>query len=152
MAGARGEHSIRLAGQAVRGVAFGVVVTAVVLSVPGGIGLAVAGVPFTAVLTAVMFMLAIAKVGPLLVLIPSVAWLYWSSQTGWAVFSSFLDPGNRSHGQFFAPDFDLEKSRSPTVAHFRQRGRRFGCLRSHRHLRWADSARRGPQAPNRLGR
>ena len=36
----------RLAGQAIRGVALGVVVTALVQSVLGGIGLAVAGVPF----------------------------------------------------------------------------------------------------------
>ena len=86
LAGARGEHSVRLAAQAVRGVAFGVVVTAVALSVVGGVGLAVAGIPFAAILTAVMFMLAIAQVGPLLVLVPSVAWLYWSSQTGWATF------------------------------------------------------------------
>jgi predicted PurR-regulated permease PerM len=86
LAGARGEHSVRLAGQAVRGVAFGVVVTAVVMSVVGGVGLAVAGIPFAAILTAVMFMLAIAQVGPLLVLIPSVVWLYWSNQTGWATF------------------------------------------------------------------
>jgi len=56
-----GEHSIRLAGQAVRGVALGVVVTALAQSVLGGVGLAVAGVPFAAVLTAVMFMLRLPK-------------------------------------------------------------------------------------------
>jgi predicted PurR-regulated permease PerM len=70
----------------VRGVALGVVVTALAQSVLGGIGLAVAGVPFAAVLTAVMFMLAIAQIGPLLVLGPSVAWLYWSGSTGWGTF------------------------------------------------------------------
>jgi predicted PurR-regulated permease PerM len=86
LAGPSGEHSIRLAGQAVRGVALGVVVTALAQSVLGGIGLAVAGVPFAAVFTAVMFMLAIAQIGPLLVLGPSVAWLYWSSSTGWGTF------------------------------------------------------------------
>jgi predicted PurR-regulated permease PerM len=86
LAGPRGEHSIRLAGQAVRGVALGVVVTALAQSVLGGVGLAVAGVPFAAVLTAVMFMLAIAQIGPLLVLVPSVAWLYWNSSTGWGTF------------------------------------------------------------------
>lgn len=86
LAGARGEHSIRLAAQAVRGVALGVVVTALAQSVLGGVGLAIAGIPFAAILTAVMFMLAIAQVGPLLVLIPSVAWLYWSGRTGWAIF------------------------------------------------------------------
>jgi predicted PurR-regulated permease PerM len=83
LGGAWGEQSISLAGQAVRGVALGIVVTALVQSILGGIGLAVAGIPFAAVLTAVMFMLAIAQVGPMLVLIPSVAWLYWSGSTGW---------------------------------------------------------------------
>jgi predicted PurR-regulated permease PerM len=86
LAGPRGEHSVHLAGQAVRGVALGVVVTALAQSVLGGIGLAVAGLPFAAVLTAVMFMLAIAQIGPLLVLVPSVAWLYWSDSTGWGTF------------------------------------------------------------------
>jgi predicted PurR-regulated permease PerM len=89
LAGPRGEHSIRLAGQAVRGVALGVVVTALAQSVLGGIGLAVAGVPFAAVLTAVMFMLAVAQIGPLLVLVPSVVWLYWSGSTGWGTFLLF---------------------------------------------------------------
>jgi predicted PurR-regulated permease PerM len=86
LGGVRGEHSIRLAGQAVRGVALGVVVTALAQSVLGGLGLAIAGVPFVAVLTAVMFMLAIAQIGPLLVLGPSVAWLYWTGGTGWGTF------------------------------------------------------------------
>ena len=89
LAGPRGEHSVHLAGQAVRGVALGVVVTALAQSVLGGLGLAVAGVPFAAVLTAVMFMLAIAQVGPLLVLAPAVIWLYWSGSAGWGTFLLF---------------------------------------------------------------
>lgn len=86
LAGPRGEHSIQLAGQAVRGVALGVVVTALAQAIVGGIGLAIARVPFSAILTAVMFMLAIAQVGPLLVLIPSVVWLFWKGSTGWGTF------------------------------------------------------------------
>lgn len=83
LGGARGEHSIVLAGQAVRGVAIGVVVTALIQSVLGGLGLVIAGVPFAAVLTALMFILAIAQVGPLLVLGPAVAWLYYTGGAGW---------------------------------------------------------------------
>jgi len=49
-----------------------------VQSALGGIGLAITGVPFAAVLTAVMFMLCIAQLGPVLVLIPAIGWLYWS--------------------------------------------------------------------------
>ncbi|HSV93598.1 MAG TPA: AI-2E family transporter, partial [Desulfobacterales bacterium] len=83
LAGERGEHAVLLAGQAIRGVALGVVVTALTQSILGGVGLAAAGIPFAAVLTAVMFMLAIAQVGPFLVLVPSVIWLFWNDRTGW---------------------------------------------------------------------
>lgn len=86
LAGDRGVHSVVLGGKAIRGVALGVVVTAVVQSVLGGIGLAVAGVPMAAVLTAVMFMLCIAQLGPILVLAPAVAWLYWSGDNTWGTF------------------------------------------------------------------
>lgn len=78
LAGQQGEEAVMLAGRAVRGVALGVVVTAMVQAVLGGIGLAVAGVPFASVLTAVMFILSIIQVGPVPVLLPAVGWLYWS--------------------------------------------------------------------------
>ena len=83
LAGERGEAAVRLAGRAIRGVALGVVVTALVQSVLGGIGLAVSGVPLAALLTAAMFLLCIAQVGPLLVLAPAVVWLYWSGDSLW---------------------------------------------------------------------
>jgi predicted PurR-regulated permease PerM len=86
LAGARGENVVQLAGQAIRGVALGVVVTAIAQAVLGGIGLVIAGVPFPAILTAVMFMLSIAQLGPILVLVPSVVWLYWSGSSGWGTF------------------------------------------------------------------
>jgi predicted PurR-regulated permease PerM len=83
LAGQKGDDMIVLAARAIRGVALGVVVTAVVQSLLGGIGLAVAGVPAAAVLTAIMFMLCIAQLGPALILFPAVAWLFWSDQTLW---------------------------------------------------------------------
>jgi predicted PurR-regulated permease PerM len=83
LAGERGEDVVRLAGQAIRGVALGVVVTALAQSLLGGLGLVVAGVPFAGVLTAVMLMLCIAQVGPILVLLPAVLWLYWTGDTVW---------------------------------------------------------------------
>jgi len=86
LAGERGEDAVRLAAQAIRGVALGVGVTAIVQSLLGGIGLAVTGVPFAAILTAVMFMLCIAQIGPILVLLPAVIWLYWSGDSGWGTF------------------------------------------------------------------
>jgi predicted PurR-regulated permease PerM len=86
LAGERGEDSVRLAGQAIHGVALGVIVTALVQSALGGIGLAVAGVPLAAVLTLVMFILCIAQLGPVPVLLPAVIWLYWNDDAGWGTF------------------------------------------------------------------
>jgi len=86
LAGPQGENAVQLAGQAIRGVALGVVVTALAQSVLGGLGLAIAGVPFAPILTAVMFLLAIAQLGAVLVLAPAVAWLYWSGSSGWGTF------------------------------------------------------------------
>ena len=83
--GERGEEVVDLAGQAIRGVAFGVVVTAFVQSVMGGIGLAVAGVPFVSLLTALMFVLALAQIGAVPILVCAVAWLWWDGSTGWAI-------------------------------------------------------------------
>lgn len=79
----RGEEAVRLAAQTTRGVALGVVVTALAQSVLGGIGLAVAGVPVAALLTAVMFLLAIAQIGAVPVLACAVIWLYSRGDTGW---------------------------------------------------------------------
>ena len=86
LAGTYGEDAVKLAGLAIRGVALGVGVTAVVQSALGGIGLAIAGVPFAGLLTAVMLLLCIAQLGPGLVMFPAVAWVYWSGQTGWGSF------------------------------------------------------------------
>jgi predicted PurR-regulated permease PerM len=78
LAGVRGEQSIELAGQAIRGVALGVVVTAVAQALLGGLGLVAAGVPFAGVLTVAMLMLCLAQVGPLLILAPAVIWTFWT--------------------------------------------------------------------------
>ena len=86
LAGDEGERVVILAGQAVRAVALGVVVTALVQSALAGIGLAIAGIPFASVLTVVMFLLAIAQLGPLPVLVPAVIWLFFQGSTGWGIF------------------------------------------------------------------
>jgi predicted PurR-regulated permease PerM len=85
LAGERGENVVRLAGQAIRGVALGVVLTALVQALLGGIGLAIAGVPFATVLTAVMFMLAVAQIGAVPVLVCALVWLWFQDSTVWFV-------------------------------------------------------------------
>jgi predicted PurR-regulated permease PerM len=83
LAGAHGEEVVQLAGQAIRAVALGVVVTALAQGLLGAIGLAVAGVPFAGTLTAVMLILCLAQLGPTCVLIPATMWVYWSGDNFW---------------------------------------------------------------------
>jgi predicted PurR-regulated permease PerM len=83
LAGNRGEDSVVLSGQAIRAVALGVVVTAIAQSAAAGIGLVITGIPYAAVLTAIIFIFCIAQLGPILILVPAVAWLYWSGESGW---------------------------------------------------------------------
>jgi len=83
LAGRNGEEVAVLAAKAIRGVALGVALTAIIQSVLGGIGLAVTGIKAAAVLTAVMFILCVAQLGPGIVLIPSIILLYWRGDAFW---------------------------------------------------------------------
>jgi predicted PurR-regulated permease PerM len=80
LAGSHGEEAVILAAKAVRGVALGIVVTAIIQSSIGGIGLVLSGIPAAALLTAIIFILCLAQIGPGIILIPSIIWLYWSGQ------------------------------------------------------------------------
>jgi predicted PurR-regulated permease PerM len=84
LAGKQGDAVMLLAEKAVRSVALGVVVTAFIQAVTGGIGLVVAGVPAAALLAAVMFMLCLAQIGPSPVLVPALFWVYWQDGLFWA--------------------------------------------------------------------
>lgn len=83
--GDRGEEAVRLAASAARGVALGVVVTALVQSLLAGVALWISGVPRAGVLLAITFVLCVAQLGPLLVLVPAVVWLFWSGSPVWGV-------------------------------------------------------------------
>jgi predicted PurR-regulated permease PerM len=82
LAGKQGEDAAILAGKAVRGVVLGVVVTALIQAAIGGVGLFIAGIPAAGLLTAVIVFLCLAQIGPFLVMVPAVIWLYWSGQPG----------------------------------------------------------------------
>jgi predicted PurR-regulated permease PerM len=84
--GERGEAAVRLSGQAIRSVARGVVLTALLQALVGGIGVWLAGVPFATLLTALMFLLAVAQIGAGPVLAGATIWLYWSGSPGWGTF------------------------------------------------------------------
>jgi predicted PurR-regulated permease PerM len=81
LAGQPGHDVALLAGKAIRAVVLGVVVTALLQAAIAGAGLALSGVPAAPLLTAVVLFLCLAQLGPIPVLVPAVAWLYWSGQT-----------------------------------------------------------------------
>lgn len=98
LGGEPGEQAIVLSAQAIRAVALGIVVTALVQSAIGGVGLAITGVPYSVLLAAVMFLLGVAQIGAWPVLVGAVIWLYWTDQTfwatvmlGWSVITGSLD-------------------------------------------------------------
>ncbi|MEC5319786.1 AI-2E family transporter YdiK [Brenneria populi subsp. brevivirga] len=79
----QGDTAVILAAQSIRAVALGVVVTAIVQSLLGGIGLFISGIPYTTLLTVLMFLCCLVQLGPLPVLVPAIIWLYWSGDTTW---------------------------------------------------------------------
>lgn len=83
LAGDRGERAVTLAGEAIRAVAIGVVLTAIIQSALGGLGLAIAGIPFAGVLTLLMFFLCVCMIGPMPILLAAILWLYWSGDAFW---------------------------------------------------------------------
>jgi len=98
LAGDAGDRVVLLAAEAIRSVALGVVVTAIVQAALAGIGFAVAGVPYAALLGALTFILCIAQLGPVLVMVPAIGWLVWQGYgsaatllTGWALVVGVLD-------------------------------------------------------------
>ena len=103
LAGARGEQVVILAGQAVRGVALGVVVTAFIQTAIGTVGLIIAGVPYAGVLCAVMFVLCIAQLGPGLVLIPVVIWQFATGDTAPAILLTIFSVGAITVDNFIRP-------------------------------------------------
>ena len=82
LAGEQGYDAAIRAGQAIRAVVLGVVITAIIQAAIGGAGLALSGIPAAPLLAAVMLFLCLAQLGPVPVLAPAIIWLYWSGQSG----------------------------------------------------------------------
>jgi predicted PurR-regulated permease PerM len=96
--GTRAEEGTVLAGQTMRAIAAGVVLTALLESILGGCGLWIAGIPAAGVLTSLMFILGVMQIGPLPVLVPAAVWLMWHQQVGagvaLAVWAALLSIGD----------------------------------------------------------
>jgi predicted PurR-regulated permease PerM len=86
IAGARAERLIAVTGATVRGVVYGILLTAVVQGFLTAFGLWLSGVPRPVLLGAVAGFLAVLPVGAPLVWIPAALWLMSSGHLGWGIF------------------------------------------------------------------
>ena len=85
-AGREGARLLGAAGQAIRGVAIGVIGTALLEGLLAWIGFAIAGVPGAIALAALTFFFATVQIGPLLIWLPVAIWLASQDQIGSAIF------------------------------------------------------------------
>lgn len=87
LGGPGGRAAVTLTGQAIRSVALGVFVTALVQSLLGTLALTIVGIPYAGFLGAVMLLMCIAQIGPSLVLVPAVIWMFWQGDSlSWSIF------------------------------------------------------------------
>jgi predicted PurR-regulated permease PerM len=83
IAGQNGDRAAILAAGTVRGVAIGVVVTAIIQATIAGAGLFLASVPAAGLLTAGAFLCCLAQIGPGLIMAPAVIWKFYSGDAVW---------------------------------------------------------------------
>ncbi len=89
MARLAGEHGAMLvvtAQNAVKGVVYGLIGTAIAQAAVALIGFLVAGAPGAFLLAALTFILSLVPMGPVFIWGGAAAWLYFQDQPGWAIF------------------------------------------------------------------
>jgi predicted PurR-regulated permease PerM len=93
VAGQRGGHFLEIAGATIRNVSQGVIGIALLQSALLGVGMLAAGVPFAGAITFVALVLAIVQIGPNLVMIPVIVWV-WSAfpTTTAAIYTAYTVP------------------------------------------------------------
>jgi predicted PurR-regulated permease PerM len=98
LVGERGPELASLAEQTVRNVARGVLGTALVQSALAGAGFVIVGVPWAALLTLACFLLCVVQIGPAIVLLGAVAYVFSSADTltaslflAWCIFVGLVD-------------------------------------------------------------
>jgi predicted PurR-regulated permease PerM len=84
--GAQGQHMLAVSKLTVTGVVYGLLGTALAQGALAAIGFWIAGIPGPAFLGLVVLVLSFLPVGPPLVWIPAVLWLYSQDQVGMAIF------------------------------------------------------------------
>ena len=86
LAGERGKHLLKVAGDTVRGVIYGILGTAITQALVAGLGFWIAGVPGAVLLSVITFFFAVIPFGPPLIWLPASLWLFTQDQPGMGVF------------------------------------------------------------------
>lgn len=86
LAGDRGRRLIKVAGDTVRSVIYGILGTAIAQAIVAGIGFTIAGIPGTVLLSVLTFFFAVVPFGPPLIWLPASLWLFANEKHGLALF------------------------------------------------------------------
>jgi predicted PurR-regulated permease PerM len=87
LAGPRqGSALVTTAQNAVKGVVYGLLGTALAQAIVAFVGFVIAGVPGAVLLSALTFVLSLVPMGPVLIWGGAAAWLYSQDQVGWSIF------------------------------------------------------------------
>lgn len=119
LSGGRGQHLIKVAGDTVRGVIYGILGTALAQAALAGIGFWIAGVPGAVLLSVLTFFLAVIPFGPPMIWLPCTIWLYTQDETGWAIFMLIWGAlGISSIDNFLRPYLISQGNKMPFVLIF----------------------------------
>lgn len=118
IAGDRGKRLLKVAGQTVRGVVYGILGTALAQGGMAGIGFWIAGVPGAALLALLTCFLSFVPVGPPMVWIPAVIWLFNQGSIGWAIFMLIWGLGVSSVDNVIKPWLISQGSAMPFILIF----------------------------------
>ncbi len=86
LAGQRGKHLIKVAGDTVRGVIYGILGTAIAQALVAGLGFWIAGVPGVVLLSVLTFFFAVVPFGPPMIWLPASLWLFAQDKPGLGIF------------------------------------------------------------------
>ncbi len=86
LAGVRGQRLIKVAGDTVRGVIYGILGTAIAQALVAGLGFWIAGVPGAVLLSVLTFFFAVVPFGPPMIWLPASLWLFAQDKPGLGIF------------------------------------------------------------------
>jgi predicted PurR-regulated permease PerM len=119
LAGPRGQHLIKVAGDTVRGVIYGILGTALAQALVAGLGFWIAGVPGAVLLSVLTFFFAVIPFGPPMIWLPASLYLFAQHEAGWGIFMLLWGGlGISSVDNFLRPYLISQGSKMPFVLIF----------------------------------